>query len=55
MSLRIRSDSVRRGLGEVQTAMVEKDRAVEKALTSLDKLHVTLSVIHLEDEDEEEK
>ena len=53
VSLRVSSPSIRCGLEEVQTAMVEKDKAVKSVLTSLDKLHVTLSVIRLENKEEE--
>jgi hypothetical protein len=55
VSLRVSSPSIRCGLEEVQIAMVEKDKAVESVLTSLDKLHVTLSVIRLENKEEEER
>ena len=55
VSLRIRSPSIRRGLEEVQNSMVEKDKDVKSVLTSLDKLHVTLSIIRLESREEEER
>ena len=55
VSLRIGSPSIRSGLEEVQRSMVEKDRAVKGVLTSLNKLHVTLSVIRLENKEEEQR
>ena len=55
VSLRIPSLSIRSELEQVQEAMVERDRDVKTALTSLYKLHVTLTVIRLESEDEIEK
>lgn len=53
LSLRICSPVIRAGLKEVQDAMIERDEAMKDALTSLDKLHVTLSVIRLENAEEE--
>ena len=55
VSVRITSPSIRQHLQIVQEAMVEKDESIKFALTSLDKLHVTLSVVHLADEDEQER
>lgn len=55
VSLRISSPSIHSGLEEVQRSMVEKDRAVKGVLTSLDKLHVTLSIIRLENKEEERR
>ena len=55
VSLRILSPSIRGGLETVQKAMVERDKTVQPALTSLDKLHITLSVICLENIEEQER
>lgn len=55
VSLRISSPSIHRSLQAVQEGMVGKDEAVRSALTSLDKLHITLSVIRLENEDDQER
>ena len=55
VSVRVSSPSIHQGLEVVQEAMVEKDEIVRSALTSLKKLHVTLSVICLEGEDEQER
>ena len=55
VSLRISSPSIRSRLEEVQRSMVEKDRAVKGVLTSLDKLHVTLGIIRLENKEEEQR
>ena len=53
VAVRVPSRHIREGLAAVQSGMVEKEKAVQSALTSLDKLHITLSVIRLEDGDEE--
>ena len=53
VAVRVPSRHIREGLATVQSGMVEKEKAVQSALTSLDKLHITLSVIRLEDGDEE--
>ena len=55
VSMRVSSPSIRQGLEAVQELMVEKDAEVESVLTSLDKLHITLSVIRLENEEEQER
>ena len=53
VAVRVPSRHIREGLVAVQSGMVEKEKAVQSALTSLDKLHITLSVIRLKDGDEE--
>ena len=55
VSLRISSPAIHRGLHAVQEGMVGKDEAVRSALTPLVKLHITLSVIRLENEDDQER
>ena len=55
VSMRVPSPSIRQGLEEVQKWMVEKDPDIKPALTSLNKLHITLSVIRLENEEEQER
>ena len=55
VSLRIPSLSIRRELEQVQEAMVGRDQNVKAVLISLSKLHITLTVIRLENEDEIEK
>ena len=55
VSLRVSSPLIHKGLQAVQEGMVGKDEAVRSALTSLDKLHITLSVIRLENEDDQER
>lgn len=55
VSLRVSSPSIHKGLQAVQDGMVAKDKAVRSALTSLDKLHITLSVIRLETEEDQER
>lgn len=55
VSLRVSSPSIHKGLQAVQEKMVGKDEAVRSTLTSLDKLHITLSVIRLENDDDQER
>ena len=53
VSVRVGSPTIRSNLQMVQDAMVGKEREVKNVLTSLNKLHITLSVVHLEDEEVE--
>ena len=55
VSVRILSPVIREGLAVVQEGMVEKDEEVRTVLTSLDKLHITLSVVRLESDDDQER
>ena len=55
VSVRVPSPSIRRGLEEVQKWMVQHNAEVRSALTPLSKLHITLSVIRLENEEEQER
>ena len=55
VSLRILSPSIHRGLEAVQRGMIEKNEDVKFALTSLDKLHITLRVVHLENHEEQDR
>ena len=55
VSLRILSPSIHRGLEAVQRGMIEKNEDVKFALTSLDKLHITLCVVHLENHEEQDR
>ena len=54
MSVRVPSPSIRQSLEKVQKWMVQHDAEVQSALTSLNKLHITLSVICLESGEEQE-
>lgn len=53
IAVRIPSSHIRSGLDAVQKGMLEKEKLIRSTLTSLKKLHITLSVIRLEKGDEE--
>ena len=52
IAVRIPSPRIRSGLEAVQKGMLEKEKMIRSTLTSLKKLHITLSVIRLEKGDE---
>ena len=55
VSVRVPSWRVKSKLQEVQDAMVEIEPCLKSCLVSLDKLHVTMMVLRLNDEEETEK
>ncbi len=55
VAVRIPSVQIRKGLESVQGAVVSFDRRLKDSLTSLDKLHLTLLVLRLGDNDDIEK
>ena len=55
VSIRVSSPDVRAGIEKIQQEMVGKDRRLQSAMVSLDKLHLTLMVLRLESKEEEER
>ena len=53
VAVRISSENIRSSLDAVQKEMVRKEQALRYTLISLDKLHITLSVVRLEKQDQE--
>lgn len=51
VSIRIPSSQIRSKLEEIQQAMVEFEPSLKSSMVSLDKLHVTLMVLKLNQED----
>ena len=55
VSVRVPSWRIKSKLQEVQDYMVETEPCLKSCLVSLDKLHVTMMVLRLKDEEEIEK
>jgi len=55
VSIRVASPAIKAGIERIQQEMVGKNRSLRSTLVSLDKLHLTLMVLKLESEEEEER
>lgn len=55
VAIHIRSPKIRENIERVQQEMLWRNRSLDSTMVSLDKLHITLMVLRLDNEGEEEK